>query len=210
MLKLYYAPKTRAARCRWMLEELGVKYELQRINFQERQHKSPEYLKVHPHGMLPALSFDGGMMYESLAINMFLADQYPEKNLAPSPRSPDRAAYYQWMVYSIATLENCIIQYILASPSPWRAPHQNDASLAEEHRKFFLSVVENIDHALWGKNYILGSEFSVADIMIGGSLMFASMMKLPVEGHSQIPGYIARLQNRPRSPRILDFRASRQ
>ena len=103
-MKLYYAPQTRAGRVRWMLEEIGAPYELVRLDMSKGDHKKPEYMKIHPHGAVPALADGDLAMFESAAICAYLADKFPEKRLAPPVGTPPRGLYYQWMIYSMATL----------------------------------------------------------------------------------------------------------
>src|SRR5215472_6822297 len=110
MLKLYYIPKTRSSRARWMLEELGVPYELVRMTFEDA--RTPEYRRIHPLGAVPALSDDESTVIESAAIIAYLADRFPERGFAPPISSPQRGAYYQWIIYSMATLEPCIIAFV--------------------------------------------------------------------------------------------------
>ena len=94
-MKLYYAPQTRATRPRWMLEEIGAPYELVRLQLSKGEHKQPEYLKIHPHGAVPAYSDGEVTMFESAAICAYLADKFPDKRLAPPLGSPQRGLYYQ-------------------------------------------------------------------------------------------------------------------
>ena len=77
-MKLYYAPQTRATRPRWLLEELEVPYELIRISLAQGEQKKPEYLKIHPHGLVPALVDGGVTLFESSAICLYLADKFPK------------------------------------------------------------------------------------------------------------------------------------
>ena len=104
-LKLHYVPQTRAGRVRFVLEELGVPFELLRM--EAKDTKSPEYLKVNPLGHVPALVDGDTTVIESAAICMYLADKFPEKKLAPPPGTPERAAYYQWIVYAMVTMSRC-------------------------------------------------------------------------------------------------------
>ena len=104
-LKLYFAPRTRATRPRWLLEELGVPYELVELDMSKQEHKQLPYLRIHPLGRVPALADGDQVIFESAAICMYLADKFPEKKLAPAVGTPERGQYYQWMVYAGATLE---------------------------------------------------------------------------------------------------------
>src|SRR5689334_5244388 len=108
MLTLFYGPQTRSTRPRFLLEELGVPYELHRLDMSKGEHKSEEYLKVHPLGKVPALRDGEQVLLESVAICLYLADRFPEKGLAPAPNSPERGPYYQWIFFATATLEPII------------------------------------------------------------------------------------------------------
>ncbi len=104
-MKLYFAPQTRAIRPLIMLEELAVPYEIVLIDFKGGEHKSVEYRKIHPHGQLPALQDGALTMFESAAICAYLADKFPDKQMAPALGTIERGMYYQWMFYSMAALE---------------------------------------------------------------------------------------------------------
>ena len=104
-MKLYYAPQTRAIRPLIMLEELAVPYEIVLIDFKGGEHKSVEYRKIHPHGQLPALQDGTLTMFESAAICAYLADKFPDKQMAPALGTIERGMYYQWMFYSMAALD---------------------------------------------------------------------------------------------------------
>src|SRR5580700_2709800 len=112
-MKLYFAPRTRASRPRWLLEELGVPYELVRLDMAKKEHKEPSYLALHPHGAVPALTDGEVTIFESAAICLYLADKFPEKKLAPPVGSPARGLYYQWIIYGMATMEAPILEAYL-------------------------------------------------------------------------------------------------
>src|SRR5947207_15156799 len=103
MLKLFYVPQTRSFRPRWLLEELGVPYEL--VKMTAAQTKTPEYLAVHPLGKVPALQDDGVTIFESAAIIAHLADKF---GLAPKAGTAQRGLYYQWIIFAMATLEPAV------------------------------------------------------------------------------------------------------
>src|SRR5207253_10153858 len=108
MLNVYCNPKTRESRVRWMIEELAVPFELARIDWATA--RSEEYRRtVHPLGAVPALQDEKTVVIESAAIIAHLADKFPEKALAPPPG--ERGAYYQWIVYAMATLEPLVITF---------------------------------------------------------------------------------------------------
>ncbi|MDX2169404.1 MAG: glutathione S-transferase family protein [Deltaproteobacteria bacterium] len=194
MLKLYHTAQSRSTRPRWLLEEIGAPYELVRISMKDNQHKSPEYLRVHPHGQLPAL-VDGDLtLMESAAICLHLADKFPDAQLAPPPGTPERARYYQWMVYTIGTLEPPVLDVFLNTIQLPEA--ERSAAKAESGRARFAEVAKVISAALGAQPYLLGDRFSAADIMIGSTLGWCSFMGL-LDGQPVLSTYVERLVQRP-------------
>ena len=193
-MKLYHAAQTRSVRPRWLLEEIGAPYTLVRLDMSKGEHKSPEYMKIHPHGAVPAL-VDGDLtLFESAAICAYLADKFPEKHMAPAVGTPARGLYYQWMFYTMATLEPPVIEVVLHTVMLPEA--QRSAAAAEAGRTKFAQVAQVLEQALAGKSFILGDQFSVADVMIGSTLGWAQMMGI-LSGHPVLEAYVARLATRP-------------
>jgi len=193
-MKLYYSPQTRAGRPRWLLEEIGAPYELVRLDMHKGEHKRPEYMKIHPLGAVPAL-VDGDLaLFESAAICMYLADKFPDKKLAPAVGTPARGLYYQWMFYSMATLEPPILAVFLNTIMLPEA--ERSAAAVEKARATFTDVARVLSSALDGRTFILGDQFSAADVMIGGMLAWAGFMGLLAD-HPSLQAYTKRLAERP-------------
>ncbi len=194
MLKLYYARMTRAGRPRWMLEEIGAPYELVRLDLSKGEHKKPEYLKIHPHGSVPALVDGGHALFESAAICAYLADKFPEKHLAPPAGTPERGLYYQWLVYSMATMEPPVLKIFLNTrmlPEEKRLP-----ALVEEGKTQWQLVGRTLEDALAGKEYLVGGQFTAADLMVASIAGWAKVLGL-LEGFPTLFDYVARLAQRP-------------
>lgn len=192
-MKLWYARYTRATRPRWMLEELGLPYELVRIDLRSGDHKRPEYLSVHPHGVVPALEVDGRVMLESVAMVRWLADAHPEAGLAPRPGSPERAAYEQWTTYAVATVEPLLDLYFRHTrilPEDRRVPHVADDARARLRTSWAV-----LTGALEGRTWLL-DDFSAADVILASVLMWASSMGL-LEDAPVLQAYAARASERP-------------
>lgn len=193
-IKLYYSPMTRAGRCRWALEELGVPYELVRLDLQKREHKQPEYLRVHPLGRVPAL-VDGDMaLIESVAICMYLADKYADKGLAPALDDPRRGLYYQWMMFVTATMEaqlTALVAHTLRLPAEQRVP-----ALADAARSELATAFAHLDDALAKGPYLLGDWFTMADVIVGSGMAWAAGMGLLINCPN-IQAYVARISQRP-------------
>jgi glutathione S-transferase len=192
MITLYHSPRSRSVRVRWLLEEAGAPYELVTVDLQGE--KSAAHRKVHPHGQVPAL-VDGDLaLIESAAICLHLADKFADAKLAPPVGTPTRALYYQWMAYSIGTLEPPILDVFLNTVMLPEA--QRSAAKAAAGRSHFAEVGAVIDAGLAGKPFLLGDQLSAADIMIGSTLAWASFMGL-LDGLPGLATYVERLVQRP-------------
>jgi glutathione S-transferase len=199
-MKLYYAPRSRATRARWMLEEIGVRYELARIDLSKGEQKKPDYLKIHPHGVVPALSDGDVTIFESAAICAYLADKFPEKRLAPPVGSAARGPYYQWLVYSTATAEPPVVKVFLNTVMLPEA--KRSTALAEEGRALWAEVARVIERALDGRSFLLGESFTAADVMIGSIAGWVGFMGL-LEGFPVLQDYAGRLSSRPAYRRAI-------
>jgi glutathione S-transferase len=193
-MKLYYAPQTRATRPRWMLEEIGAPYELIRLQLSKGEHKQPEYLKIHPHGAVPAYSDGEVTMFESAAICAYLADKFPDKRLAPPVGSAERGPYYQWLVYSMATMEPPVLKVFLNTRM--LAEEKRSPAVAEEGRAQWKDVARVVQQAVEGKTFLLGEQFTAADVMVGSILGWAGFMGL-LDGFPGLQAYVGRLTSRP-------------
>ena len=194
MMKLYYAPKTRATRPRWMLEEIGEPYELVRLQLSKGEHKQPDYLAIHPHGAVPAFRDDSVTLFESAAICAYLADKFPEKRLAPPAGSAERGTYYQWLVYSMATMEPPVLKVFLNTIM--LPEEKRSAAVADEGRAQWKDVARVLQQALEGKTFLLGESFSAADVMVGSILGWSTFMGL-IDGFSGLKTYVERVTSRP-------------
>lgn len=192
-IRLFYAHLTRSSRPRWLLEELGVPYELTLIDLAKAEHKTPEHLARHPHGSVPVLEVDGVTMFESAAMITYLADRYPAANLAPATNAPERVHYVQWLFYAAVTAEVPIHAYSRATKLPSDDPART-ALFAEASEKL-PTVLHTLDTALKGKAYLLGENFSAADVLIGSVLIWANALELLKE-HPGLLEYCTRLRSR--------------
>jgi glutathione S-transferase len=199
MITLYHAPQSRSVRPRWLLEEIGTDFKIVPIDMSKQEHKSEAHLRVHPHGQVPALTDDGLTLIESAAICMHLADKFPAAKLAPALGTPERGRYYQWIVYSIATLEPPVLQVFMNTVQLPEA--ERSAAQATAGREKFAEVAKVIVDGLGGHPYLLGEQFSAADVMIGSTLAWASFMGL-LDGQPVLATYVERLVQRPAYQRM--------
>jgi len=201
MLTLYYSPQSRAIRPRWMLEEIGVPYEVRRLNLQALEQKKPEYLKINPNGAVPAL-VDGDLaLFESAAICQYLADKFPEKRLAPGVGTRERGLYYQWIHFAMSGLEPPAVNIFLHTmikPEADRLP-----SVVTESRAQLKAALGVLETSLAGKTFLVGDAFTAADVMIGSTLAWAQMMGMLGEGTPGCGAYLGQLAARPAFQRTM-------
>ncbi len=199
-LTLYYAPRTRATRPRWLLEELGVPFELVTLDLAKKEHKTPEYLAIHPHGSVPALRDGDLCLIESGAICLYLADRFPHRGLAPVVENIERGTYLQYMMYVYGTLEPALVPYFQHTrslPEPKRDPEQVATAKATiEVAKAWLTA------QLGDGPWLMGMDFSAADVVVGSTLIWARAMGL-LEGSTELLAYCDRLRARPAYQRAM-------
>ncbi len=205
-MKLYYIPLTRATRPRWLLEEMRLSYELVRVGLGEMATK-PEYQNLHPHNKVPVLVDEDITIFESAAICSYLADQYPEKKLAPSLQSPLRGYYYQWLFYAQATLEPPVERYIFQMsphlPEKVLPKSEHNQVSKEEIFQWFAKVCEPLQEVLKDNNYLLDNRFTTVDIVTGGVLYWAYKLGM-IKEETPIKTYLMRLIERPAFQRAHD------
>jgi glutathione S-transferase len=194
-MKLYFAPRTRSTRPRWMLEELGVPYELIAIDLDAKENRQPGYLRLHPLGQVPALVDGDVTVFESIAICMYLADRFPDRSLAPPGSSPLRGKYYQWLLFCASTIEPAIGRW---------SQHGGDVAEAEREkaRARFAAAAEVLTRALTMGEHMLGDSFSTVDVIVGSNLNWARRVGL-LDGHDALQSYVERLLARPAARRAF-------
>jgi glutathione S-transferase len=195
MIKLYGIPRSRTMRPLWMLEELGVPYESEKVSFIGETRK-PEFLRLNPNGHIPVLKDGDLVLWESLAINLYLARKY-DKGLWPKTVE-DEGRAYQWSVWAMTELEEPVLTTLLHRmffPEEQRDPKKADD--AAERFKQPLSVLEG---ALGGRPYLLGNAFSVADLNVASVISWAPLAGLELSQNVQ--GWLGRCTGRPAFARV--------
>ena len=194
-LKLYHCAKTRSSRVLWLLEELGLEYELELLPYDPKALKSVDYLEVSPLGKVPVLVDGATTMFESVAIMQYILRHYGEGRLEPDPNGPDYGQFLQWTHFGEATLMGPISQVFQNTrilPKETRS-----ADIAERGRQAFDAYASMLDRTLSGQDYLVGSEFTAADIVVGYALFVAEMAGLLGDKHANLVAYYDRLKQRP-------------
>jgi len=191
---LYASPLSRGRVVHWMLEESGAPYRYETVNLETRDQKKPAYLAINPMGKVPTIVHRGTVITECGAICAYLADAFPAAGLAPPLDSPLRGSYYRWMFFGACCVEPAVIDRMLARPEVSKPSALGYGSYAD--------VVETLARALTPGPYILGTQFSAADVYIGSQIGFGLMVKA-LEARPVFQEYLGRLQHRPAHQRFL-------
>jgi len=146
MIKLYGVPRSRTMRPLWMLEEVGVPYENQKVSF-VNQTRTPDFLRLNPNGHIPVLQDGDLVLWESLAINLYLARKY-DKGLWPK-RVEDEGRAYQWSVWAMTELEEPLLTALLNRT--FLPENQRDAKKADDAAERFKKPLDVLDGALAGR-----------------------------------------------------------
>jgi glutathione S-transferase len=193
-LRLYYVPKTRATRARWALEELGLPYELVRLDPSRGETKSPQHLARHPLGHVPVLETGRGPIFESVAICLHLAAGSP---LLPADGTHERALVQQWVLFAVTELE----------PLLNRLANEKKKEPVDKARiTHFVAKVTPplgvVDAALATREWLVAERFTIADLVVGALLVWAHRLRLlgPFAGARAL---VERVRARPAFARAM-------
>ncbi len=187
MMKLYWSPRSRSFTALWLMEETGAPYQRVLTDISTGAQKKPDYLAINPMGKVPALKDGDATLAEAAAICAYVAERYPEAKLAPPIGDPQRAKYLYWLFFAPGCIEPAMVQIatkIEINPV--------SAGWGEASRVFDV-----LDNALAKGPWILGGNFSAADIAIGSALNFAVRLFKMVPSRPSFDAYIARCIARP-------------
>jgi glutathione S-transferase len=187
MMQLYWCPRTRSFTALWLMEETGQPYERTRIDISKGAQKTPEYLAINPMGKVPALQDGGATLAEAAAICAYVAERYPQANLAPPLGDPKRAKYLYWLFFGPGCIEPAMVQLSTKIEMNPVAAGWGDAQ----------RVFDVLDAALTAGPWLLGDTFSAADILIGSGLNFAVRMFKMVPSRPSFERYVDACSARP-------------
>ncbi len=191
MIRLHHVPGSRSFRLMWLMEELGLSYEVRHWSLTDGSLRSPEFRAVSPAGRVPALEIDGQRLLESGAIAQYLCER--AGRLAPAPGSPERAEFLSWMSFAETQaniLQELNIQHIFLRPPEARSP-----LLMGLQTKRLAVTMKALEAHLRGRSSLL-ADFSAADCMLGFNLDAMFRFVRP-DGFDALIAYRAAMQARP-------------
>jgi glutathione S-transferase len=187
-LTLYHAAPSRSSIVRWMLEELGEPYDIHLLSLSKGEQLAPDFLAVNPMGKVPALKHGDTVVTEAAAICTYLADEFPHARLNIPIGDPRRGPYLKWLFFGPSCIEPAIIDRA--------APRKEEARRAMLGYGNFDTVMDVVAKAVEKGPYLMGEQFTAADVVIGSGLRWGMMFNL-IPKRPEFEAYVARLEQRP-------------
>jgi glutathione S-transferase len=189
---LYHASPSRSSIVLWMLEEVGQSYDIKLIKLSAGDNLKPDYLAINPMGKVPALKHGDVVITEVAAICAYLADEFPDKKLNVPVGTPRRGEYFKWLFFGPSVIEPAMTDRAF--------PRKEDPRAAALGWRDFDTVLSIVSKALVKGPFLMGEQFTAADIVIGSGLRYGMMFKLIPE-RKEFQDYVARITARPSAQR---------
>jgi glutathione S-transferase len=196
MIKLYGFPPTRSIRVLWTLRELGVEFEFVNVNLTAGENRRPEFLTLNPAGKIPVLVDGEFVLAESVAIVLYLAEKYADKNLLPVGVEL-RAQVNHWLMFTATELEQPlwrIARHTTLYPKDKRLPEEVPLASRDFHD---MTVV--MEEHMKGRQFLVGESVTVADFVAAYTLDWANEVHL-LDASPELRGYMDRMYARPMAP----------
>jgi glutathione S-transferase len=187
-LTLYHAAPSRSSITRWMLEEVGEPYDIHLLSLDKGDNRAPEYLAVNPMGKVPALKHGDVVITEAAAICAYLADEFPRAKLNVPIGDPRRGVYLKWLFFGPGCIEPAMTDRAF--------PRKEEPRRAMLGYGDFDTVIDVLTKAVTKGPYLMGEQFTAADVIIGSTLRWGTMFKLLPE-RPEFAAYVERLAQRP-------------
>jgi glutathione S-transferase len=197
MTKLYGTSRSRSARSLWALEELGVKYE--HLPIATTEAKSAENLKRNPNGHVPVLEDDGLVIWESMAINLYLAEKYGKNSLWPTEPAA-HADIYKWSFWAMTEVEPHLLTIL--RNRVMNPPEQRDEKAAQAAVDALKAPLNVLEQSLKGKEYLLGKNFTIADLNVAAVMSWAAMMRLDLSSTPHVQAWLQKCLGREANKKV--------
>src|SRR6516225_2084232 len=192
-LKIYGVARSRAARVLWMAKELGLDYEHVKVDFATGATRTPAHLALNPNGHVPVIDDDGFILWESMAINLFLAKKYGAGTLYPS-RLEDEARAWQWSFWSMTEVERPVLTALFNRAL--LPEDKRDAAAADEAEQQLQLPLKVLDGAVSKTPYLLDDSFTVADLNVASVLSWARPARIDLGAVPKMADWFKRCADR--------------
>jgi glutathione S-transferase len=205
MLELYGNPLSRAARCLWMLEEMGEPYRLIEKSTRADDLRSPDYLRLNPNARIPTLVDGDFVIWESMAINLYLAQKYEGPLHCGSPEMLGLAA--QWSFWAMLEMEHLLLDLLFHRAA--LPDFSRDPSYAERDELLLQRPLRVLNAALAGRAFLGGGSFTVADLNVASILVWGKMARLELAAYPDAKRWLSDCLARPAYSRVRGLKSSK-
>jgi glutathione S-transferase len=193
MITLYGSPRSSAGRCIWTLEEAGIPYTLKDVDMKNKEHKSEAYLKINPMGKVPAMTDGNVTLFESMAINYYIAEKYKKELLGTNEL--EKGLSMQWSFWSTSELQPPIIEIFIQKV--FMPDDKRDQSIIEDNLKKIPSLLTVLNKSLKEKKYLSGSHFTIGDINTASVVSICSMIGIDFTDYPNVKNWLHSMNERP-------------
>jgi len=194
-ITLYHASPSRSSIVLWMLEEIGQPYDIKLVTLSKGENMKPEYLAINPMGKVPALKHGDTVITEVAAICTYLADEFSDKKLNVPVGTPRRGEYLKWLFFGPGCLEPAVIDRA--------APRKEEARRAMLGYGDFDTTMNVIAKAVEKGPWLMGEQFTAADVVIGSQIRWGMIFKMLPE-RKEFSDYAARIAARQAAQRAAE------
>jgi glutathione S-transferase len=205
MIKIYGAYQSSAGRCYVMLEECNLKYERVPLNMQNKEHKLPDYLKLNPNGKVPVMIDGDLVLWESIAINRYLAEKYKPELLGKTIE--DRAHVEKWSVWCQTELQSPFVDIVIQTM--FVPEGQRDNNVIERAKATYPRFLKVLNDHLEGRDYLVGREFTLADLNTASVAAMPLALKIDISDYKNILKWLKTIQARPSFQKVAELSRSR-
>lgn len=192
---LYWHPMSSATPVAAALTELDVPHQRIKVDIKAGEQRRPEFLALNPNGKVPTLTVDGAPMFEALAIQLWLAEQYGvARGLWPAAGTPERLQAMSWCSWAYVTYGAVLVRLQVATMGEERLRSAAHADAARESLKGLLGLLEA---RLATQPWMLGADYSMADLLVASVIGYSVFIGAPVAGHAHVQAWLTKVQARP-------------
>jgi glutathione S-transferase len=193
-LKIYGVARSRAFRTLWMAKELGLDYEHVKVDFATGETREPRMLALNPNGHVPVIDDDGFILWESMAINLYLAKKYGAEGLYPT-RLEDEARAWQWSLWGVTEVERPVLTVLMNRA--FYPEEKRDAAAADAAERALAQPLRVLDGVLGRTANLLGDRFTVADLNVASILAWARPAQIDMSAFPKVAEWLKNCAERP-------------
>ncbi|MBA2405201.1 MAG: glutathione S-transferase family protein [Bdellovibrionales bacterium] len=193
MITLYGSPRSSAGRCIWALEEAGVAYTSKEVDMKNKEHKSPDFLKINPMGKVPAMVDGDVTLFESMAINYYIAETYKKELLGTS--ALEKGLSMQWSFWATTELQPPIIEVFIQKV--FVPEDKRDHNIIEKNLNKIPELLTVLNNSLAEKKFLAGNQFTIGDINTASVVSICSMLGIDLGAYPNIKSWLGAIGERP-------------